>query len=205
MGESLQADVSVRPLTLADMDRFQVWGHHQDIRFSCYDFPDLGARRGGYAFNSILWFMKRNVPGLRWVYAIEDAHGNLSGYFKIVKKRVYHSQAELSMVLDPSATGRGFGTGAFIPLLRICFENLGLGSVWVSVVEFNIPSLRLLEKTGFIKYHADHAPYDDQSNQEELLQSYPQFFFMEAGKLMCRLSYLKLTREAFAQMTQGKG
>ncbi len=191
--------VRVQPLRLKDMDRFRQWGHHTDLRFKCYDFPDLKSAKGGYAVNRILWFYKRNVPYLRWVYSIEGPAGDLAGYFKIVKKQIFDKHAELSMVLDPAATGKRYGSESFIPLLRVCFEELKLDEVWVSVVEFNSPSIRLLEKTGFVTYAVKEEPYDDQMNKEALLQSFPEYFFMTGEKLMCRLSYLKLDRQGFIQ------
>lgn len=194
--------ICVHPLRLQDMGRFELWGHHSDLRFRCYDFPDLKSRPGGYGLNQAQWFYKRNIPHLRWVYTIEDDAGTLKGYFKIVKKHIFQRRAELTMVLDPTAVGKGYGSQAVMLQLGICFEKLRLDEVWVSVVDFNTRSIRLLEKTGFEVYNTAEEPYDDQTNSEELLINYPECFSMKGGKLMCRLRYLKFSRKRFQQLKE---
>jgi len=192
--------VTVHPLRVEDVRRFSQWGHHTDLRFQGYDFPDLSTKKGSYALNQRVWFHKRSVPFLRWLYGIEDPSGNLAGYFKIVKKHVFQSKAELSMILDPDAMGKRYGTEAFIPLLRICFNDLGLEEVWVRVLEFNIRPLRLLEKTGFERYNSRLEPYSNQTHNSELLQNYPEDFSLEGEKLMTRYCYLKLSSERFQDL-----
>lgn len=194
--------VRVQPLQLKDMDRFTQWGHHTDLRFQCYNFPDLKSGPGGKGLNQALWFYKRNIPYLRWVYSIEDDAGCLKGYFKIVRKHILQRRAELAMVMDPAARGKGYGTLAAMLQVQICFENLKLDEVWVSVVEFNSRALRQLEKVGFEEYDSTEEPYDDQKNSEELLRNYPECFSLKDGKLMCHLKYLRLTRKRFQQLKE---
>lgn len=192
-----EKNVRVHPLRVEDMDRFRLWGHHTDLRYMGYDFPDLEVRPGGYGLNKRLWLYKRSVPYLRWLYGIEDPSGNLAGYFKIVKKHIFQKKAELTMILDPASMGKRYGSVALAPLLRICFKDLKLKEVWVRVLAFNARPLRLLEKSGFKCYAVREEPYFDQSHITELMQQYPEDFFMVGNRLMTHFCYLKLSHQLF--------
>lgn len=189
--------LKVYPLRIEDVKRFASWGHHTEFRFQEYDFPNLDTKKGSYALHQRLWFHKRNVPFLRWLYGIEDTSGKLIGYFKIVKKHIFQNKAELSMVLDPDVMGKRYGTEAFPPLLKICFNTLRLEMVWVRVLAFNIRPLRLLEKTGFEHYKNQMEPYSDQMHTHALLKSYPDDFTLSGEKLMTQYCYLSLNDERF--------
>lgn len=192
--------VRVYPLRAWDVRRFEQWGHHTDPRFQGYDFPDLASKKGSYALNQRVWYHKRQVPFLRWLYGIEDPAGNLAGYFKIVKKHVFQNRAELSMILDPLAMGKRYGSEAFIPLLRICFQELGLEEVWVRVLAFNERPLRLLTHTGFQQYESRLEPYSCQTRSAELLAAYPDDFAMVGPRLVTLYCYLSLSRERFEEL-----
>lgn len=197
--EDSSEQVRVRPMRVEDIKGFSRWGHHTDVRFLDYNFPDLKARAGGYALNQRLWFHKRNIPGLRWIYTIEDPAGNPAGYFKIVKKHVFQRKAELTMILDPDIMGKHIGSDANVLQLNICFDELRLKEVWVRVLAFNKRALKSLEKTGFVEYKTSLEPYFDQRHNEELLQSYPEDFSEAGGRLMTRFCYLRLTRENYSR------
>jgi len=192
-----QGDITVQPLKLEDVRGFSTWGKHTDVLFFGYDFPDLAARRGGYGINSRLWFYQRQIPFLRWLYGIKDASGNMVGYMKAEKKHVFQNQAQISIVLDPARMDKGYGTEAVRQFLRICFEGLGLEAVWLRVLELNVRARRVYEKAGFEYFLNRQEPYDEQRFREELLQSYPQDFFLKNGKLTASHRYMKLSRTAY--------
>ncbi len=192
-----QGSITVRPLKLEDVEGFGSWGHHTDIRFHGYDFPDLAAGWGGYSLQSRLWFYQRQVPSLRWLYGIEDASGHLAGYLKAVRKRFLHSSAEISIVLDPALIEKGYGSEATRQFLHICFNDLKLKEVWLRVVQFNVRARRVYEKAGFHYFTTREEPYDNQRDREELLRQFPQEFFMKEGKLMSHYHYMKLSRQTF--------
>jgi len=194
--------VRVRPMRVEDVMQLSQWGRHTDVRFQDYNFPDLRAKAGGYALNQRLWFHKRSIPWLRWLYSIEDPAGNVAGYFKIVKEHIFQRKAELTMILDPDAMGKRIGSDANVLQLKICFDDLRLEEVWVRVLAFNRRALKSLEKTGFVEYAAQLEPYFDQQHRGELLQSYPEDFSMAGDKLMARFCYLKLTRETFNRLNR---
>jgi len=190
-------NIKVRPLTLKDVKRFGTWGHHTEILFHGYDFPDLASLSGGYALQSRLWFYKRHVPFFRWLYAIEDSSGNLAGYLKAVRKSILKGRAEISIVLDPAFMDRGYGSEATAQFLRICFQDLNLKELWLRVLQLNIRARRVYEKAGFEYFKIREEPFDDDSNQEELLRRFPEAFFIKDGRLMSRYHYMKLSRQSF--------
>lgn len=186
--------IEVQPLKLSDVRGFSNWGKHKDVLFFGYDFPDLASRRGGYGFNSRRWFYHRQVPFLRWLYGIKDHTGNLVGYLKAEKKHVFQKEAQISIVLDPAQTDKGYGSEATRQFLRICFDDLDLEAVWLRVLELNARARRVYEKAGFEYVASRMEPYDDQRFREELLQRYPQDFFMKEGKLTANHHYMRLSR-----------
>lgn len=194
--EPTSIGLKVYPLRVEDVQRFSLWGHHSDIRFQGYDFPNL-AKKGAYALNQRLWFYKRRVPFISWLYGIEEPSGKLVGYFKVVKKHVFQSKSELSMILDPDAMGKRYGTEAFFPLLKICFYELGLEEVWVRVLAYNVRPLRLLEKAGFERYKSQMEPYTDKAHVRDLLEAYPDDFTLVGDRLMTRYCYLRLSKVGF--------
>lgn len=198
------AEVSIRPLTLEDVERFRAWGHHTDILFSGYDFPDLSSGRGGYRLQSLLWFYRRHVPLFRWLYAIEDASGSLVGYLKAVRKSLWRGSAEISIVLDPDRIGQGSGSQATELFIGVCFQDLKLRELWLRVLQLNERARRVYEKTGFEYFKSREEPYDDESHREELLRQYPQEFSVRAGKLMSHYHYMKLTRSMYRNRS-GRG
>jgi RimJ/RimL family protein N-acetyltransferase len=75
--------------------------------------------------------------------AVEDGWGQAE-----VAEQARAVQAELGWVLDPGATGHGYGTEAVRELIRICFAELGLRRVTAGCFADNEPSWRLMERVG---------------------------------------------------------
>lgn len=190
-------NIKVRPLTLEDVKRFSTWGHHTEALFHGYDFPDLASGTGGYGLQSRLWFYQRHVPFFRWLYAIEDSSGNLAGYLKAVRKSILKDRAEISIVLDPAMLDKGYGSEATVQFIRICFHDLKLKELWLRVLRLNLRARRVYEKTGFEYFKTRDEPFGDESHREELLQRFPEEFFIKDGRLMSHYHYMKLTRQRF--------
>lgn len=75
--------------------------------------------------------------------AVENAWAQLE-----VTEQARGVHAELGWVLDPAATGRGYGTEAVREMIRICFAELGLRRVTAGCFADNEPSWRLMERVG---------------------------------------------------------
>jgi len=55
------------------------------------------------------------------------------------------------LIGDPEFRGKGIGTEALDLLLAHCFFDLGLNRIYGNVMEENIPSIKMMEKCGFVK------------------------------------------------------
>lgn len=60
-----------------------------------------------------------------------------------------HRTAEYSVLIDPSKTGKGYGTESVKKLLDYAFNVLDLEVVYGEILATNTPGLRLAEKVGF--------------------------------------------------------
>lgn len=61
-----------------------------------------------------------------------------------------HRSAELRIVMDPQAKGKGYGTEACRGLLRFAFQDLNLHKVYLYVLHHNKAAVRAFEKAGFV-------------------------------------------------------
>ena len=66
------------------------------------------------------------------------------------------ARAEIGYTLAPSAQGRGIATAAVRAALRLVFANTALREVVAHSDRRNLPSLRLLERAGFV-HRGDRA------------------------------------------------
>jgi [ribosomal protein S5]-alanine N-acetyltransferase len=75
-----------------------------------------------------------------------------------------HRTAEFGIVVGRAYWGKGFGTAAAQLVTRYGFDTLGLAEIQAEVLQRNVASLRLLEKTGFQRLR--EIPGDPQSGGE---------------------------------------
>lgn len=59
-------------------------------------------------------------------------------------------RAEIAIMLDQKAIGRGYGTEAVSLLCRFAFEEMNLHKLKATVFSFNAPAIRCYEKNGFV-------------------------------------------------------
>jgi ribosomal-protein-alanine N-acetyltransferase len=70
------------------------------------------------------------------------------GFYDISKE---HKRAILGVDLDPAHWGKGLATEAVLALVRYGFEEMGLNRIEASADPENGHSIRLIERTGFVK------------------------------------------------------
>ncbi|MCD4712458.1 MAG: GNAT family N-acetyltransferase [Clostridiales bacterium] len=93
---------------------------------------------------------------------LEDYHGSSCISFAIINEtnefigivEVFNiswknRRGELSIVIDPSMRGKGYGYEAINRILEILFLEKGLNRVWLRVLETNEKALNLYKKVGF--------------------------------------------------------
>ena len=92
-----------------------------------------------------------NNDELQHVFAIEH-NRNFCGLVGLtVQKDVYEKSAELGYWIGEPFWGKGIATKAVKLITEIGFNKLKLIRIYAGVFEFNIASMKVLERNGFIK------------------------------------------------------
>lgn len=85
------------------------------------------------------------------VFAI-DCNGELCGLVGLIfQKDVYRKSAEIGYWIGEPFWGRGIATQAIGLLACHAFEKLALVRLYAGIFEYNVGSMRVLEKNGFLK------------------------------------------------------
>ena len=85
------------------------------------------------------------------VFAI-DCNGELCGLVGLIfQKDVYRKSAEIGYWIGELYWGRGIATQAVGLLVRHAFDKLALVRLYAGIFEYNVGSMRVLEKNGFQK------------------------------------------------------
>lgn len=105
-------------------------------------------------------FAKRIADVLQqYPYLVCQREGRITGYayaHRLQERAAYQWNAELSVYLDPTCTGRGDGTKLYRTLIRILQEQ-GVKTVYGIVASPNARSERLHEGLGFQKIGTQHC------------------------------------------------
>lgn len=83
-------------------------------------------------------------------YAILDLEGNFVGIVELMNISWKNRRGELSIAIEASHRGKGFGYQAINEILNIGFYELGLNRIWLRVLDNNIRAIELYEKIGFV-------------------------------------------------------
>lgn len=186
--------ITVEELTPEDMPDFLTWGHHTDVRFFHYDFPDIPKER------LMEWYHAKKIPLLRWLYVARNDEGALLGYMTVKHINRLLRTAELGIVFDPGRVGQGYGTEAMIRFLRIYFFNRHMREIRLRVAVFNHRARRAYEKVGFELVGTRIEPFEEQGRNFELILKCPEDFTMEGNVLMARFHLMRLSRDRFVAL-----
>ncbi len=183
--------ITVAELMPEDMPDFLTWGHHTDLRFSHYDFPEIPESQ------LMDWYRAKKIPVFRWLYAAKDAEGALLGYMTVKNINYLFRKAELGIVFDPGRLGQGYGTEAMVTFFRIYFFQRNMREIHLRVATFNHRAQRAYEKVGFELCGTRKEPFEEQGNNFELILNHPEDFTMMENFLMAQFNHMKLSRERF--------
>jgi [ribosomal protein S5]-alanine N-acetyltransferase len=90
-------------------------------------------------------------PRKRYVYFIQGPGEQFMGLMGITMGKPHYRNAEIWYKLHPQHWNQGFATEALKGVLRFCFLELGLHRVEAGCAVENVASIKVLEKTGFIR------------------------------------------------------
>lgn len=121
--------------------------------------PDISEMVGGHKYfvskeNEKRW-VERNVIGTedRIVLAIcLIENDKYIGNVNIQEIDWINRTAHVPIIIgDKNEWGKGYATEARFLALKFCFEERNLNRIYALVLEYNIPSLKMLEKCGYKK------------------------------------------------------
>lgn len=94
---------------------------------------------------------QKETPRLRYIWAIENNQNNFMGLVGVNFGKQNYKSAEIWYKLNPDYWNKGYATEVVKQILNFCFKNLKLHRVIAGCAIENIASIRVLEKTGFVK------------------------------------------------------
>jgi [ribosomal protein S5]-alanine N-acetyltransferase len=119
-------------------NNYKVWRNLKDI------FPHPYTLADAYEWVKLA----HNQP---LTFAIE-VEGNAAGGIGVLSKEdIYRTSAEIGYWLSEAHWGKGIITNALNEVVKITFENDHIHRIYAGVFEYNLASMRVLEKAGFIK------------------------------------------------------
>jgi len=85
-----------------------------------------------------------------WAMALKETNEMIggAGYWRIIKE---HFRAEIGYQLMPEYWRKGYSLEALKAVIQFGFEKMGLHSIEANVNPKNTPSIKILEKLGFIQ------------------------------------------------------
>lgn len=103
-----------------------------------------------YQFINNIANAQNKNEGIMWVITLKDSPKLIGTivYWNIIKEK---DQAEIGYELLPQYYRKGIMQEALLKVIDFGFETLGLKSIMADPKAINLPSVRLLEKCGFMK------------------------------------------------------
>ena len=142
-----EESVTLRPLVSADVkhltalaDNKKVWDNLRDY------FPYPYTEKDAIAFIDMV-SKKEPIGSFGIIY-----HEELCGVISLIfQDDVYTNSAEIGYWVGEPFWGKGIATKAIALITKYGFENLGLRRIFAGVFEFNVISMKVLEKNGYQK------------------------------------------------------
>ena len=97
------------------------------------------------------WIALQKEEAVVHNFAIEVAGKAVGGIGLIPKSDIYSISAEMGYWLGENYWGRGIISEAIPEVVHYGFEKLGLVKIFAQVFDFNVASMRVLQKAGFVK------------------------------------------------------
>lgn len=138
--------VTLRPFRAEDLPAMRDWFRDREIAVTWARHPVVPDSM----FEDELLDRFRSFD-LEGHFAVENELGELIGRADYDDLDPVDRTAELSILLGATnGRGRGYGTDAFRTLIRHLFFDRQVERVWLTVLPWNEPAIRMYEKVGFI-------------------------------------------------------
>lgn len=136
---------TLRPITKSDLKYIQTWINDVEVQyFAQEEFP----------FYYEPWLVKYmygdGIKGKRMIFMIEDKKKNVIGELWLFPIDYKRKTAELVITIGSREhRGRGYGRDVIKNIMKYCFEELGLESIYLKVFSFNTRAIKCYKACGF--------------------------------------------------------
>ena len=143
----MKQKIKIRPLELSDKTNLAKLGNNKKVWDNLRDYIPFP-----YTENDAEFFINLTQDeDPKQTFGIEY-DGELSGVIGlVVQKDVYQKSAEIGYWIGEPFWGNGIATKAVELITKYGFDKINLNRIYTGVFEYNIASMRVLEKNGFDK------------------------------------------------------
>lgn len=136
--------VALRPIEESDLEQLRKWRNDPELRQRTREWKALTSQ------DQARWFERITSAG-RSDHMFIVMHNNTAiGVIGLCGWNMHDRHAEISFYVgDTENRGKGYMISALTLLIDWGFRQ-GLHRIWAEVYAFNIPSVKLLEKLGFV-------------------------------------------------------
>lgn len=163
-----KTNVDVRPMKLRDVAQMANWGLHEDLRYDAYNFP----YRTQHEY--FQWYRSKRQAFRKYLFGAYLGD-ELIGYITLKQIKWIRREAFMGIVFNPDRMNGGYGTSALKAYLEIVTKAYGMKKIHLKTACFNIRGQRCYEKAGFSVVDRKFEPYEDQSQNFELMLKYGDF------------------------------
>jgi [ribosomal protein S5]-alanine N-acetyltransferase len=123
---------------LENANNYKIWLNLKDI------FPHPYTLTDAFEWVKIAADVKAN-------FAIEVDGKAVGGIGILLKDDIYRKNAEIGYWLGENYWGKGIISAAILEVVVYTFKNFDINRIYAGVFEYNLASMRVLEKAGFHK------------------------------------------------------
>ncbi len=140
-------EIKIRPLELSDTSEIAILANNKNVWDNLRDYIPFPYSEDDAEF--FINLSKNDDPTQN--FGIEY-HGKICGVIGLViQKDVYKKSAEIGYWIGESYWGKGIATKAVELITAYGFSKLNLVRIYSGVFEFNVASMKVLEKNEYIK------------------------------------------------------
>ncbi|WP_040225608.1 GNAT family N-acetyltransferase [Bhargavaea cecembensis] len=120
------------------------------------------------ALDEIAWYRSINAEGtgIRWAITLKDS-GKMIGSCGFLNREPKHFRAEIGYELSHDYWGQGIAAEALRAVVQYGFSRLNLERIEALIEPANLPSIKLVERNGFLRegllrhYEYTQGEFDD--------------------------------------------
>ena len=136
-------DITLRTIERCDLERIRTWRNDTELRSRTREWRALSR------VDQRVWFERISGPDRTDHMFMLMQHEVPIGVIGLCGWNTHNRHAEISFYIgEPLLRGKGLMKRALSLLIEWGFQQ-GLHRIWAEVYDFNIPSVKLLERLGF--------------------------------------------------------